>query len=352
MLNGARPGAPPSEDGAQASGDTFDFGARPCPGCGESAWQAGPRIPSWPTLLSAESPRLVECATCGSAHLPAVRLEDCETNAPVTAESAVTHRTKASRNLDDLYPLLSEHLSHHHPRALVVGCSTGYEIEALLDCPIRFAAVDGLDANKGAADRAREIFVDQDRVKIHQGYVELFRGEYELVTATMVLEHLPDPYSALRAVSEQQPTGGLLSVQVPRYDNRIPRVIRGRSWYYIMDAHLWYFSRQGLGRMLERCGYEVIEVRNAPRYATLSFALDKIVRAVLRLVGPPFVRGGDHSADWEKIWRTADRLERKMEEIAERAARSGFGLATKCFKMGALNDAMTAVGRKRDSSVR
>ncbi len=350
MVNDKRQASRPPEAGPEPSDNTFDHGSRPCPACGESRWRVGPRIPFWPTLLSIDTPRLIECAVCGSAHLPTVKLEDYATNAPVTVESALTHRVKARKSLEDLYPLLREHLPHGKPRALVVGCSTGYEIEALLDCPFDFAAVDGLEANKGASDLAREKFSNQSRVAIHQGYVESLQGPYDFVTATMVLEHMPDPYSALEAVSEHQPEGGIVAAQVPRYDNRIPRVIRGRTWYYIMDAHLWYFSKRGFAVMLERCGYEVIEVRDAPRYATLSFALDKIIRAGFRLLGPYFARKGSGSTDWDRLGRIADRLERRMEQVSERAARSGFGLATKCFKMGFLNDAMTVFAKRRTVS--
>lgn len=325
----------------------FHHGGKPCPGCGETRWQAGPSLPSWPSLLERDNPRMLECAVCGTAHLPDVQLEDYVTNAPATHGEVVTHTEKARRNLQEIYPLLESHLPGPGPRALVLGCSTGFEIEALLRSPFDFSVVDGLDANRRAVEMSRAMYADRPNVTIHQAYVEEFRGSYEFVSATMVLEHIPDPFEAMLGIARQQPAGGVVAIQVPRYDNRIPHSIRTRTWYYVMDAHLWYFTRRGFVQMIDRCGYDVIAVQNAPRFATPGFALDKIIRGAVRHIGPYFIRDKSASADWERLGHMQDWIERKIDRISEMGSHVGLGFMTSCLRMGFLNDAMTVFARKK-----
>jgi SAM-dependent methyltransferase len=273
-------------------------------------------------------------------------VENFETIPPVTGVHEVSHIEKARRNFKPLYPFLKKHMQSSNPRALVIGCSTGYEIEVLLNSPFDFAAVDGLDANKGSVRIARDRFSDQGRVHIFKGYVEDLKEDYDFVVATMVWEHIPKAWEALSHIAQHQSIGGVLAIQVPRYDNRIPRIIRGRTWYYIMDAHLWYFTKIGLTSMVQRCGYEVITMQNAPRYATVGFALAKIIKATIRHLAPYFIRSDNDLADWDRL-RQVNSFERRIERLEKLGNRWGFRLATRVFAIGFLNDAMTILARKR-----
>ncbi|MBT8334917.1 MAG: class I SAM-dependent methyltransferase [Deltaproteobacteria bacterium] len=248
--------------------------------------------------------------------------------------------------MESLYPYLKVHMNSANLRALVIGCSTGYEIEILLKSPFDFDTVDGLDANKGSVRIAQDRFSHLNNVRISKGYVEDLTEDYDFVVATMVWEHIPKAWEALSHIAKHQPQSGILAIQVPRYDNRIPKAIRGKTWYYIMDAHLWYFTKMGLTLMLERCGYELITVQNAPRYATLGFALVKIIKATIRHLAPYFMGRGDNLADWDRL-RQMNSLERKIDRLERLGDRLGFTLATRVLEIGFLNDAMTVVGKKR-----
>lgn len=273
-------------------------------------------------------------------------VENFETIPPVTSVHEVSHVEKARRNFEPLYPYLKEHMKSNNPRALVIGCSTGYEIEVLLNSPFDFDAVDGLDANEGSVRIAQDRFSHQGKVRIFKGYVEDLKEDYDFVVATMVWEHIPKAWEALSHIAQHQSQGGVLAIQVPRYDNRIPRIIRGRTWYYIMDAHLWYFSKLGLTLMFERCGYDVITVQNAPRYATLGFALAKIIKATIRHLAPYFMGRGEDLAGWDRL-RQMNSLEREIDRLERLGNRLGFTLATRVLALGFFNDAMTILAKKR-----
>ena len=199
----------------QASPGIFSFSFDdPCPACGSASWQRGPRIPRWPTLVDSRAPRLIECGDCGTAHLPDVHLEDYVTNAPVTVESVASHRLKARKNMQLVYPLLARHLGTSQPHALIVGCSTGFEVEALLQGDFEFSQITGLEPNRGAARIAQERLAGEDKVDIVNGYLEDSEGPYEFVNATMVLEHVVDPLALVEGMAQRQSEGGIVSIQV------------------------------------------------------------------------------------------------------------------------------------------
>jgi len=320
----------------------FDHGNAPCPCCGGEAWQPGPRIPCWPNLVDPAGPRLRECAGCGTAHLPAIKLQKHTDRLPVTGApgDAATHRQKARAALEGTLPELKTHLGDRGENALVIGCSTGFELQTLLDGPVRFRTIDGLDPNVQAIRQAQETFAAEPRVCLIQGYVEdVIRTDYDFVWATMVWEHIPEPDRALRHICEHQREGGLIALQVPRYDNIFPRFLRGRTWFGIMDAHLWYYSAKGMRALVQRAGYEVLCLRNAPRVATPRFAAARLARAVQRLAAPRRTSGTgagseEHEAD-------------NAVPLAPPRERAEQGRHPWCLRIGLFRDAMTVVARKR-----
>jgi SAM-dependent methyltransferase len=83
---------------------------------------------------------------------------------------------------------------------------------------------------------------------------------YDVVYARFVLEHLPDPVLALRALRSLCAPDGYLMIQVPNCASIQARLF-GRRWFQWMPhEHYFHFSPGSLSRLIKSAGFEVIEV--------------------------------------------------------------------------------------------
>ena len=85
-------------------------------------------------------------------------------------------------------------------------------------------------------------------------------AEFDVVTVWDVLEHVEDPKRFLDECHRVLKPGGLLVVNYPDIGSWIARAM-GRRWVFLISVHLYYFTRQTMGEMLRRTGFEVAEIR-------------------------------------------------------------------------------------------
>ena len=57
----------------------------------------------------------------------------------------------------------------------------------------------------------------------------------------------------------------------------IARVL-GRYWPWYMQMHLFYFSRRTLSRLVEKAGYEVMEIRRHRRIVRVAYLVSRLER--------------------------------------------------------------------------
>lgn len=89
-------------------------------------------------------------------------------------------------------------------------------------------------------------------------------ARFDLVTFLDVLEHLVDPWEALRSASGLLNPGGAVLATLPNVRHVavvLPLVARGR-WRYaesgLLDrTHLRFFTREAMGELFDEAGYEV-----------------------------------------------------------------------------------------------
>ena len=119
-------------------------------------------------------------------------------------------------------------------------------------------------------------------------------GSFDVVTLWDVIEHTPDPTRVIRTVRDLIRPGGLLVVNYPDIGSWIARAL-GRRWPFLSSVHLYYFTRETMRRLLERHGFDVIEIRAhfqrleldylLSRGAVVSGALSRSSRAVAKGLG-------------------------------------------------------------------
>ncbi|NWG74286.1 MAG: class I SAM-dependent methyltransferase [Rubrivivax sp.] len=86
-------------------------------------------------------------------------------------------------------------------------------------------------------------------------------GGFDAAILWHVLEHARDPRAQLTRLARLLRPGGVLGIRVPNAESFGSRVA-GPWWPWMCPpTHLWFFSRRTLPRLLDDCGFEVIEVR-------------------------------------------------------------------------------------------
>ena len=129
---------------------------------------------------------------------------------------------------------------------------------------------------------------------------------WDVVSASHVLEHLRDPWAGLLRLTEHVRPGGLLLLEVP---NESLATLR-RSDRANDLPHLWFFSPQGLERLVARAGMEVL------RSGTIGLerpwakrpVTRRLLRRIRRLTAGPLSRLDDRSWYAEGPERDAARV--------------------------------------------
>ena len=163
---------------------------------------------------------------------------------------------------------------------LDVGCYTGVFVE--------MAASHGWDA-KGVEPSRWAVKQAQARgLQVLQGTldtVDLSEEVFDVVTMWDVIEHVSDPYGTLQQAYRLLKPGGLAVLHTIDIESLFARVM-GARWPWLMEMHLYYFSRRTLRAMLERCGFQVVSDHPQGRYLRLGYLMNR-VGALVVPVGRP-----------------------------------------------------------------
>lgn len=147
---------------------------------------------------------------------------------------------------------------------LDVGCGAGGFGRGLRrDRPA--ARIVGVEAVPDSADRARANGYDE----VVEGYfpdaADRLHERFDALVFNDVLEHMVDPWAAIRAVDRFLMPNGYLVASIPnvRYFPVVVDLVRKDDWTYtdwgVLDrTHLRFFTKTTMCRMFSDAGYEVI----------------------------------------------------------------------------------------------
>ena len=117
------------------------------------------------------------------------------------------------------------------------------------------------------------------------GTADLPEATFDVVTMWDVIEHLTDPRGTLEQAYHLLKPGGLLVVHTIDIESLLARLM-GARWPWLMEMHIYYFSRRTLRAMLEKCGFQVLGDKPQGRYLRLGYLMNRVA-ALVPLVGRP-----------------------------------------------------------------
>jgi SAM-dependent methyltransferase len=184
------------------------------------------------------------------------------------------------------------------PRALELGCATGQYLVRLQEAgwsatgiepgerPSSIARAAGLDVQCGTLEAA-----------------ELQPEQFELATAWMVIEHVPDARETLRRLHSILKPGGTLLFSIPNA-GCWEAWFFGKYWYvWELPRHLHHFTPASIRRLLQECGFTEITIiyqRNLS-YVVGSLALSILARWPESRLGHRLLRYPDRPTMMTKL---------------------------------------------------
>ena len=166
-----------------------------------------------------------------------------------------------------------------HP-LLDVGCYTGVFVE--------IAARHGWEAWGVEPSRWAVEQAQARGLHIVQGTLEtadLPEATFDVVTMWDVIEHVTDPRGTLQQAHRLLKPDGLVVVHTIDIESPFARLMDAR-WPWLMEMHIYYFSRRTLRAMLENCGFRVLSDRPQGRYLRLGYLMNR-VSALMPALGRP-----------------------------------------------------------------
>ena len=155
-------------------------------------------------------------------------------------------------------------------KVLDVGCATGAFLEVACEAGWD---VYGVELSEFSCKIARRTF--GDRVfcgMLHQAaYAD---NSFDLITLSDLLEHVSDPDEFLVEAHRLLENDGSLLIVTPNVVGATSKLMRSR-WSHYKREHLWYFSPETIGRLLRQYGFEVDDIRPAPKYLNLAYIINQ-----------------------------------------------------------------------------
>ena len=103
---------------------------------------------------------------------------------------------------------------------------------------------------------------------------------FDLITLWDVIEHIPDPVSALVYARGLLAPGGKILIETQNVDSRAAAALGPRWQHYKHAEHIYHFNPATLGRVLDEAGFRTLE--NTPRlggkYVSLGFIAERAGR--------------------------------------------------------------------------
>ncbi len=215
--------------------------------------------------------RIVRCLKCGL----------CYTNPRPTAEAILSgygNYVDESYLLESSSRSINAHLSLNTIRRFVsagslleFGSSVGY----FLNAARTDFEVTGLEPSRWATQEAQKRFKVECYAESIENPKSIQGRSFDVVAMSDVIEHLLDPKAAILSSRNFLKPGGILYLLTPDIGSLSAKIMRS-YWWGLRPAHIYYFSRQTLTRMLIENGFEILTIKSFGRIFSYSYWLSRL----------------------------------------------------------------------------
>lgn len=191
----------------------------------------------------------------------------------------ISERLNKQAQYDSLLDAVIKHLSKFESgksRYLDIGCGLGYMLDLAFD---RGFEVAGVEFNENAVKKLKEKY----RFRVFNGDIlDYDDNPFNVISMLDVIEHLTDPVAAARKVHQLLHPGGIFVLTTMDCDSIVSKILGKRlEDFRRIREHLYFFSRKTIRLMLEKLGFEIIDIQ----YYGHTFRLDFLVNRI-KLVSP------------------------------------------------------------------
>ncbi len=267
---------------------------------------------------------LVRCTSCGHRQtepMPAdAVLESAYSDAASDdyVEEEAGQRETARRALARIERHLVPESGNGAPRSrklLDLGCWVGFLLSEASD---RGWEAVGVEPSQFASEYARErLGLDVRTGDLLTSPLPL--AHYDAIVMGDVIEHLPRPGEALDRMAALLRPGGVAWMALPDAGSLVARGL-GRRWWSVIPTHVQFFTHESIRTLLERHGWEVLEIATAPKAFSVRYYLER-VGGYSPVVAKVLVRGARAARVAERMW--APDFRDRMAVIARAPSESG-----------------------------
>ncbi len=141
----------------------------------------------------------------------------------------------------------------------------------------------GLEPGQWAVEHARARGLQMRAGTLKTAHI--LPESFSVVTMWDVIEHLTDPLGALTEAWRVLEPGGWLVIHTIDIESLFARLM-GPRWPWLMEMHLYYYSRQTMAAMLEKASFEVVWMGAQGRYLRAGYLASRVALLVPALGKP------------------------------------------------------------------
>jgi 2-polyprenyl-3-methyl-5-hydroxy-6-metoxy-1,4-benzoquinol methylase len=176
-----------------------------------------------------------------------------------------------------------------------IGCSSGFFLVVLRE--LGFNNIEGADISETFVSYAGTKGLQCRTADVLDGHItEETTSKADVVLLMDVLEHLPDPVTALGNCKRIMKEDGLIYITVPIYDSlteRLTRTIKRKTRLQQAKehdpTHIHAFSEKDVFELLKECGFMVVESKRL--FCPVPRVSKRRIRDIINLLLPDFCKG-------------------------------------------------------------
>jgi SAM-dependent methyltransferase len=171
----------------------------------------------------------------------------------------------------DRYLDILRRLSPNGKVLLDVGAATGFFLDLARKRDWR---VFGVEPSDYAASIGREKGIQIETGVLGESHFP--PNSFDVVTLWDVIEHLPEPRTALASIHAVLKPGGILAINTPDSGSLLAKTL-GLKWHLVVPPeHINLFHRKSLSELLQSSGFEVLSVSSIGKRFTLQYVFQTL----------------------------------------------------------------------------